>query len=83
MKEVKVVSWKEVGLNYKICEEIYEDVSCKWIRDRFVDVGFLRIMLEKTLEWVVDSSEFSWWEDWIVNMLDRLKEYSGDVMIEF
>lgn len=83
MKVKNVIGYKEVGLNYKICEEIYEGGCGKDIEGRFLDVEFLKITFESTLELVEDSSEFSWLENEIVSMLDKLKEYDDAVLIEF
>ena len=45
MKEVKVVSCKEVGFNYDVCNELYEDGCDKSIEGRYLDVELLNIML--------------------------------------
>ena len=83
MKVKNVIGYNEVGLNYKICEEIYENGCGKDIEGRFLDVEFLKIIFESTLEWVEDSSEFSWLKNEVVSMLDKLKEYDDAVLIEF
>ena len=83
MRTVNVVSCNEVGLDYKLCEEIYENGSGRDIEGRFLDVEFLKSILESTIEWVEESSEYCWWKDKCVIMLNSLKKFDDDVLVEF
>ena len=83
MMKVNVIGYNEVGLDYKLCEEIYENGSGKDIEGRFLDVEFLQIILESTIEWVEESSECGWWKDKCVIMLNSLKKFDDDVLVQF
>jgi len=83
MKSVNVVSCNEVGLDYKLCEEIYENGSGRDIEGRYLDVEFLECILESTIEWVEESSEYGWWKDKCVIMLNSLKKFDDDVLVQF
>jgi len=77
MKDVKVISYKEVGLDYDICNEIYEDGCGKDIEGRYLDVEFLNIMFEDRLEWEEDEL--------MIENVNRMLEMdlikSGDVLV--
>jgi len=73
MKSVNVVSYKELGLNYKLCDEIYENGTGKDIEGRYLDVEFLKIVFEDRLE----LGEI------VEKMLDSIKDLDGDVLVEF
>jgi len=51
MKEVKVVSYKEVGFNYNVCDEIFENGTGMHVEGRFIDIGFWKEVFEDWLEW--------------------------------
>jgi hypothetical protein len=51
MKEVKVVSYKEVGFNYNVCDEIFENGTGKDVEGRFIDIGFWKEVFERELEY--------------------------------
>jgi len=57
MKEVKVASYKEVGFNYDVCNELYEDGCDKSIEGRYLDVELLNIMFQDRLEWEEECRE--------------------------
>ena len=40
IREVKVVNWEDVGLNYEVCDELYGDMTGKDIEGRMLSVGF-------------------------------------------
>ena len=83
MKVKEVIGYDEVGLDYKLCEEIYENGSGKDIEGRFLDVEFLKIILESTIEWVEENSEYCWWKDKCVIMLNSLEKFDDEVLVEF
>ena len=83
MKVKNVIGYNEVGLDYKLCEEIYENGSGRDIEGRFLDVEFLKCILESTIEWVEESSEYCWWKDKCVMMLNSLEKYDDDVLVQF
>ena len=79
MKEVKVVSCKEVGFNYDVCNELYVDGCDKSIEGRYLDVEFLNIMFEDRLEWdeSVEKKEV------ISKMVNNISKLQNDVLVEF
>ena len=83
MKVKNVIGYDEVGLDYKLCEEIYENGSGKDIEGRFLDVEFLKIILESTIEWVEENSKYCWWKDKCVIMLNSLEKFDDEVLVEF
>ncbi len=50
MKEVKVVSYKEVGFDYNVCDEIYENGTGKDVEGRFLEIGFWKEVFDSALE---------------------------------
>jgi hypothetical protein len=40
IREVNVVNWEDVGLNYEVCDELYGDMTGKDIEGRMLSVGF-------------------------------------------
>ena len=50
MKEVKVASYKEVGFNYSVCEEIFENGTGKDVEGRFLEIGFWKEVFDSALE---------------------------------
>ena len=70
-------------MDYKLCEEIYENGSGKDIEGRFLDVEFLKIILESTIEWVEENSKYCWWKDKCVIMLNSLEKFDDEVLVEF
>ena len=40
MKKVNVVSYKEVGFDYNVCDEIFENGTGKDVEGRFLEIGF-------------------------------------------
>ena len=75
MKSVNVVSYKELDLDYKLCDEIYENGTGKDIEGRYLDVEFLKIVFEDRLKWVE--------EEVVEKMLESIKDLDGDVLVEF
>ena len=78
MKEVKVVSCKEVGFNYDVCNELYEDGCDKSIEGRYLDVEFLNLMFVDRLEWdeSVEKKEV------ISKMVSNISKLDGEVDID-
>ena len=83
MLKVNVVGYNEVGLDYKLCEEIYENGSGQDIEGRYLDVEFLEIILESTIEWVEENSKYCWWGDVCKRMVKQLEKYDGDTLVQF
>ena len=79
MKKVNVVSYKEVGFDYNVCDEIYENGTGKDVEGRLLDVEFWRIVFEDRL----------WWEENelmkknINRMVENISKLDGDVLVEF
>ena len=79
MKEVKVVSYKEVGFDYNVCDEIYENGTGKDVEGRLLDVELLNIMFEDRLEW--EENELM--KKNINRMVNNIGKLDGGVLVEF
>jgi len=79
MKEVKVVSYKEVGFDYNVCDEIYENGTGKDVEGRLLDVELLNIMFEDRLEWEEDELM----KKNINRMVNNIGKLDGGVLVEF
>ena len=79
MKEVKVVSCKEVGFNYDVCNELYEDGCDKSIEGRYLDVEFLNLMFEDRLEW----EENELFKKNVNRMFENISKLDDEVLVEF
>ena len=79
MKEVKVVSYKEVGFDYNVCDEIYENGCGKDVEGRLLDVEFWKIVFEDRLEW--EENELM--KKNIKRMVESISKLDGDVLVEF
>ena len=79
MKEVKVVSYKEVGFDYNVCDEIYENGCGKDVEGRLLDVELLNIMFEDRLEW--EENELM--KKNINRMVNNIGKLDGSVLVEF
>jgi len=79
MKEVKVVSYKEVGFDYNVCDEIYENGTGKDVEGRLLDVELLNIMFEDRLEW--EENELM--KKNINRMVNSIGKLDGSVLVEF
>jgi hypothetical protein len=79
MKEVKVVSYKEVGFDYNVCDEIYENGTGKDVEGRLLDVELLTIMFEDRLEW--EKNELM--KKNINRMVNNIGKLDGSVLVEF
>ncbi len=79
MKEVKVVSCKEVGFNYDVCNELYEDGCDKSIEGRYLDVELLNIMFQDRLEWEESVEK----KEVISKMVSSISKLQNDVLVEF
>ena len=79
MKKVNVIGYKEVGFDYNVCDEIYENGTGKDVEGRLLDVEFWRIVFEDRL----------WWEENelmkknINRMVENISKLDGDVLVEF
>jgi len=79
MKKVSVVGYEEIGFNYNVCDELYEDGCGKDIEGRFLDVEFLKIVFEDRLE----NEENELMKKNIKKMLESIKDMYDDVLVEF
>ncbi len=79
MKEVKVVGYKEVGFDYNVCDEIYENGCGKDVEGRLLDVEFWKIVFEDRLEW--EKNELM--KKNIKRMVESISKLDGDVLVEF
>ena len=79
MKKVSVVGYEEIGFNYNVCDELYEDGCGKDIEGRFLDVEFLKIVFEDRLE----NEENELMKKNIKKMLESIKDLDGEVLFEF
>jgi len=79
MKEVKVASYKEVGLNYSICEEIYENGTGKDIDGYYLEIGFLKEVFDSALEYEDDLDKEAAIKEGLANMADL----DDEILIEF
>ena len=79
MREVKVVSYKEVGFNYDVCDELYGDGCDRSVDDRCLDVEFLNIMFKDRLEWEESVEK----KEVISNMISSISKLDDRVWVEF
>ena len=79
MKDVKVVGYKEVGFDYNVCDEIYENGTGKDVEGRLLDVEFWKIVFEDRLEW--EKNELM--KKNINRMVGNISKLDGDVLVEF
>ena len=79
MKKVSVVGYEDVGFEFSLCDELYEDGCGKDIEGRFLDVEFLKIVFEDRLENEDDLFKVSN----IKKMLESIKDMYDDVLVEF
>ena len=79
MKEVKVVSYKEVGFDYNVCDEIYENGTGKDVEGRLLDVEFWKIVFEDRLEW----EENELFKKNVNRMFKNISKLDDEVLVEF
>jgi len=79
MKKVSVVGYEDIGFNYNVCDELYEDGCGKDIEGRFLDVEFLKIVFEDRLE----NEENELMKKNIKKMLESIKDLNDEVLVEF
>ena len=79
MKKVSVVGYEDIGFNYNVCDELYEDGCGKDIEGRFLDVEFLKIVFEDRLE----NEENELMKKNIKKMLESIKDMYDEVLVEF
>ena len=81
MKEVKVVGYKEVGFDYNVCDEIYENGTGNDVEGRLLDVEFWKIVFEDRLEW--ETNELMKKNiNRMVEIISKL-DLDDDVLVEF
>ena len=79
MKKVSVVGYEDVGFEFSLCDELYEDGCGRDIEGRFLDVEFLKIMFEDRLENEDDLFKVNN----IKKMLESIKDLNDEVLVEF
>jgi len=79
MKEVKVVGYKEVGFDYNVCDEIYENGTGNDVEGRLLDVEFWKIVFEDRLEW--ETNELM--KKNVNRMVEIISKLDDDVLVEF
>ena len=79
MKKVNVIGYKEVGFDYNVCDEIYENGTGKDVEGRLLDVELLNIMFEDRLEW--EKNELM--KKNIKRMVGSISKLDDDVLVEF
>ena len=79
MKKVSVVGYEDVGFEFSLCDELYEDGCGKDIEGRFLDVEFLKIVFVDRLENEDDLFKVSN----IKKMFESIKDMYDDVLVEF
>ena len=79
MKKVNVIGYKEVGFDYNVCDEIYENGCGKDVEGRLLDVELLNIMFEDRLEWEEDELM----KKNINRMVNNIGKLDGGVLVEF
>tara|TARA_R110002126_G_scaffold129634_1_gene272542 strand:- start:463 stop:702 length:240 start_codon:yes stop_codon:yes gene_type:complete len=79
MKKVNVIGYKEVGFDYNVCDEIYENGTGKDVEGRLLDVEFWKIVFEDRLEW--EKNELM--KKNIKRMVGNISKLDGDVLVEF
>ena len=79
MKKVNVIGYKEVGFDYNVCDEIYENGTGKDVEGRLLDVEFWKIVFEDRLEW--EKNELM--KKNINRMVNNISKLDDDVLVEF
>ena len=79
MKDVKVVSYEEVGFDYSVCDEIFENGTGKDVEGRLLDVGFWKDVFEDRLEW----EENKLMKKSINRMVNNISKLDDEVLVEF
>ena len=79
MKTIKVMGYDEIGFDYAVCDEIFENGTGKDIEGRFLDIGFWKEVFER---YVTFEDE----PDMIKNinkMVASIAKLDDDIHIEF
>jgi hypothetical protein len=79
MREVKVASYKEVGFNYSVCDEIYENVTGKDIEGRFIEAAFWKEVFDEVLEFEFNPLIIKH----INKMVESVSKLDDGVLVEF
>ena len=79
MKTVKVASYKEVGFDYGVCEEIFENGTGLDVDGRFLEIGFWKEVFDSALEFEEDDNIIK-----LINeMISNISDIDDDVLVEF
>ncbi len=79
MKTIKVMGYDEIGFDYAVCDEIFENGTGKDIDGRFLDIGFWKEVLERYITFEDEP-------DMIKNinkMVASIAKLDDDIHIEF
>ena len=79
MKEVKVLTYNEVGFNYNVCDEIYENGTGKDVEGRMLDIGFWKEVFDSALEFETNPNVIKH----INRMVESIFKLDDDILIEF
>ena len=79
IQKVGIIGYKEVGFDFDLCNEIYEDGTGRVIDGQLIDVELLNIMFEDRLEWEESVEK----KEVISSMISNINELDGDVLVEF
>ncbi len=79
MKTIKVMGYDEIGFDYAVCDEIFENGTGKDIEGRFLDIGFWKEVFERYITFEDEP-------DMIKNinkMVASIAKLDDDIHIEF
>ena len=77
MKKVSVVGYEEIGFDYNVCDEIFENGTGKDIEGRFLDIGFWKAVLS---DYIDDNPLIN---KHIKRMVSNISKLDDDVLVEF
>ncbi len=79
MKKVSVVGYEEIGFDYDVCDEIFENGCGKDVEGRFLEIGFWKEEFEDRLEW--EENELM--KKNINRMVENISKLDDEVLVEF
>jgi len=79
MKTIKVMGYDEIGFDYAVCDEIFENGTGKDIDGRFLDIGFWKEVFDRTLEFEDNPLIIKH----INKMVASIAKLDDDIHIEF
>ncbi len=79
MKKVSVVGYEEIGFNYNVCDEIFENGTGKDVEGRFLEIGFWKEEFDSALEFEDNPLIIKH----INEMASNISKLDDDVLVEF